>query len=267
MYKLIAMDLDGTLLNDKKEISDRTLEDIRRLKKMGKKIVLSTGRPLHGILPYIEILDLYDDEDYVVLYNGALVENTKGKDVLFFRPVSPDSYNELYALSKELDVNIHAMTIDNRIFTPKNNPYTEYESFINNLPVIEIPVEDVDASAGVVKVMFVDEPKKLNEIIPLLPSWVKEKYSIVRSTESFLEFLDKGINKGLGVSLIAKKFGIRPREIICVGDENNDIAMIKYAGLGVAMGNAIKDAKEAADYITLTNNEDGVAHIIEKFML
>ncbi|HHX55014.1 MAG TPA: HAD-IIB family hydrolase, partial [Clostridiales bacterium] len=89
---------------------------------------------------------------------------------------------------------------------------------------------------------------------------------ILRSAPIFLEFLDKGVNKGVGLSLIAQHLGIRQEEIIAVGDAGNDIAMIKYAGLGVAMGNATDDVKEIADYITLTNEEDGVAHLIEKFM-
>lgn len=266
MYKLIAVDLDGTLLNEKKEISIRCQENISKLKEMGKKIILATGRPLRGMLPYIELLDLLDENNYVVSYNGALVQNTKGDQVLFDKPLSLDSYKELYAVSKQLGVNIHALT-GSSVLTPKNNPYTGIESSINQIPIIEGSPDDIDVSTNIIKVMFVDDPKKLDDIIPIIPKWVKEKYSIVRSAPIFLEFLNKGVDKGVGVSIIAERYGIRPHEVICVGDAGNDIGMIQYAGLGVAMGNATEDVKAEADYITLTNEEDGVAHIIEKFML
>ena len=266
MYNLIATDLDGTLLNDKKEISDRCQEDIKKLKKMGKKIVLATGRPLHGIIPYLKTLDLYDDNTYVVVYNGAVVVNATGEDIIFDTPVSLDTYKELYNLSKQLGVNIHALTLGG-VHTPKNNPYTGVESSINKIPVTEGAIEDIDPSTKIIKVMFVDDPKKLDDITPLIPDWVKEKYTVVRSADIFLEFLNKNVNKGVGVSIIAERFGIKPQEVICIGDAENDISMIRYAGLGVAMANATLDVKAAADYITLTNEEDGVAHVIEKFML
>jgi len=266
MYKLIAIDLDGTLLNEKKEISERCLECIKEIKKMGKKVVIATGRPLHGIRPYLKKLELIEDNNYTVVYNGAQVVNATGKVILFEKPVSVDAYRELYELSKQFGVYIHAI-INGGVLTPRNNPYTGVESSLNHTPVYEGPVENVDPSTKIIKVMFVDEPRKLDAIIPLLPKWVKEKYTVFKSADIFLEFINKGVDKGVGVSVIANHFGIRPQEVICVGDAGNDIAMIRYAGLGVAMGNATEDVKAEADYITLTNEEDGVAHVIEKFML
>ncbi|NLK99236.1 MAG: sugar-phosphatase [Clostridiales bacterium] len=266
MYKLLAIDMDGTLLNEKKEISNRCKADIRKLQEKGISVVLATGRPFDGVLPYINELELFNENDFVVVYNGALVQSTNGKKVLIDRPLSITSYKELYKVSNELDVNIHALT-ETSVLTPRNNPYTHVESSINKIPVIEGNIEDIDESTNIVKVMFIDDPKKLDKIIPLIPQWVKEKYNILRSAPIFLEFLDKGVDKGVGVSLIAKELGIEAKEVICIGDAENDIAMIKYAGLGVAMANATDDAKSVADYITLSNEEDGVAHVIEKFIL
>lgn len=266
MYKLIALDLDGTLLNEKKEISNRCRENIRKLKAKGKKVVLATGRPFNGITSYIESLGLIEDDDYVLVFNGARVQSTRTKEILLYKPLSLESYKELYPVSMELGVNIHALT-EGCVLTPKKNPYTEIESTINNIPTIEGPLDDVDASTNIIKVMFVDDPKKLDSIIPLIPMWVKEKYTMFRSASIFLEFLDKKVNKGVGVSLIANHLGIKQDEVICVGDEGNDAAMIQYAGLGVAMSNGTDEVKALADYITLSNEEDGVAHVIEKFML
>ena len=266
MYKLIAVDMDGTLLDEKKEISQRCQNAIFRLKEKGKKIVIATGRPLNGIMHYLEILNLLDENDYVITFNGALVQSTKLKQIIFNKPLSLGAYKELYVISQKLGVNIHALT-EKSILTPKNNPFTEFGSSINRIPIIESSVDDIDASTNIVKVMFIDEPEKLDAIIPLIPSWIEDKYMILRSTPNFLEFLEKSVNKGSGVSAIAEHLGIKREEVICVGDAGNDLHMIRYAGLGVAMGNATEEIKSEADYITYSNEEDGVAHVIEKFML
>lgn len=266
MYKLIAVDMDGTLLNENKEITHRCRNAISQLKKNGKKIVLATGRPLNGVMRYLEKLNLFDDNDYVVAFNGALVQETKSKQIIFHQPLSLEAYKELYRVSRELDVNIHALT-DKAVLTPKDNPFTQIESSINQIPIIEGAVEEIDESTLIVKVMFVDEPDKLDAAIPLIPEWVKEKYTILRSAPYFLEFLDRRVNKGVGVSAVAKQLGLKREEVICVGDAGNDLDMIRYAGLGVAMGNAFDEIKSEADYITHTNEEDGVAHVIEEFML
>jgi Cof subfamily protein (haloacid dehalogenase superfamily) len=156
---------------------------------------------------------------------------------------------------------------DKSVLTPKNNPYTEIESDINKIPILEGPVEDVEASTLIVKVMFVDDPDRLDAALSQIPAGIKDKYTILRSAPYFLEFLDKSVNKGTGVSAVAKQLGIKREEVICVGDAGNDLAMIRYAGLGVAMGNAFDEVKSEADYITHSNEEDGVAHVIEEFML
>ena len=266
MYKLIAVDMDGTLLNKDKKITDKTLDIIKKAKEKNKKVVLATGRPLNGIRGYIEHLNLLDKDDYVITFNGALVQNTYTKENILDIPLSYEAYVELYKVSQDLDVNIHALT-DDSVLTPKDNEFTQIESNINNIPIIESPVEDVDSDTLIVKVMFIDEPSKLDYAQANLPEWVREKYTVVRSMPFFLEFMNKKVNKGVGVDAVVKKLGIKQEEVICVGDADNDRAMIEYAGLGVAMGNATDKIKEIADFITLSNEEDGVAHVIEKFML
>lgn len=266
MYQLIALDMDGTLLNEDKLISQRTHEAVAALKAVGKRVVLATGRPIQGILKYIQELNLFDEHDYVVTFNGALVQSTKDQTVLVDMPLNLKAYKELYELSKELGVNIHALT-ENSVLTPVNNPYTEIESRINGIPIIVTPVDEVAEDTLIVKVMFIDAPDVLEQAIAKLPGWVKEKYSVLRSAPYFLEFLDPKVNKGFGVDAVVKTLGLSQKQVICVGDAGNDLAMIEYAQLGVAMENATAELKAAADYVTLSNDEDGVAHVIEKFML
>jgi Cof subfamily protein (haloacid dehalogenase superfamily) len=266
MYQLIALDMDGTLLNEDKVISQRTHETIAALKVMGKRVVLATGRPLKGVMNYVHELNLLDEHDYVVTYNGALVQSTHNNKILLDIPLSVAAYRELYDLSLELGVHIHALTSDS-VLTPQNNPYTDIEASINQIPIVVGAVNELDEDTMIVKVMFIDEPGILDAAILKLPQWVKDKYTIVKSAAFFLEFLDPKVNKGAGVKAIVEKLGLGQHQVICVGDAGNDLAMIEYAHLGVAMGNATDDVKAAANYVTKTNQEDGVAHVIEKFML
>ena len=115
--------------------------------------------------------------------------------------------------------------------------------------------------------MMIDEPEKLDKAIEKLPKEVYEKYTVVKSAPFFLEFMNKKVNKGVGVELLAKHLNIKQEEIITMGDAGNDLHMIEYAGMGIAMGNATNDIKTIANYITESNNEDGVAKAIEKFVL
>lgn len=266
MYQLIALDMDGTLLNGDKQISEANNRKISEAKAKGKNVVIATGRPLLGIRGFLEELDMISDEDYVIAFNGALVQTVKSGRIISKTTLSVAEYKELYKHSQELGVHIHALTEDS-VTTPVNNKYTGVEASINDIPILEMPVDDIDEDTTIVKVMMIDEPALLDEIIPKLPTEIKEKYTIVRSAPYFLEFLDKSVNKGVGVAAVAKELGLESENVIAVGDAGNDLDMIKYAGLGVAMDNAFDEVKEAAGYITKSNEEDGVAHVIDKFML
>ncbi|MFK5113077.1 HAD-IIB family hydrolase, partial [Klebsiella pneumoniae subsp. pneumoniae] len=127
--------------------------------------------------------------------------------------------------------------------------------------------EKMDPEIQLLKVMMIDEPAILDQAIARIPAEVKEKYTVLKSAPYFLEILDKRVNKGTGVKSLADALGIKPEEIMAIGDQENDIAMIEFAGVGVAMDNAIPAVKEAANFITKSNLEDGVAFAIEKYVL
>ncbi|MBU3091696.1 sugar-phosphatase [Clostridium sp. CF011] len=266
MYKLIALDMDGTLLNDKKQISQVNFDAIQQAKKNGIKVVLASGRPLVGFKRYLEELNLISEDNYAVAFNGALVQNTEGNRTIAKTTLTIEDYKYLYELSKELKVNIHALT-ENTVISPKDTKYTRNEAEMNHISNEVIAVEDVGEGTTIVKVMFVDEPDIIDEVMQRIPEEVSDKYTIVRSAPFYLEFLHKSVNKGTGVAALAKELNIKQEEVICIGDAGNDIHMIKYAGLGVAMGNAFPEVKRAANFITKTNEQDGVAHIINKFIL
>lgn len=266
MFKLLAIDLDGTLLKNDKTISKVTYEAIQRARKKGVKVVLATGRPIKGISRYIEKLDLLDEDDCSVAFNGAAVQFNKTGKLIYEQNMEIEDIKYLYKLSKELGVNIHALT-PNECITPKISEYSLLEAEINKIPLKVVDFDNLDPDTNIVKIMMIDKEEILSKTVEQLPEEVYEKYSVLRSEPYFLEFLNKEVNKGQGVKKLAEGFGIKKEEVICIGDAGNDIHMIQYAGLGVAMENAMVEVKRIADYITLTNEEDGVAHIIEKFIL
>ena len=266
MYKLIAVDMDGTLLREDKTISEETIRAINRANAKGIKVVLATGRPLEGIERYLKELNLVYKEDYALTYNGAIVQNALTKEVISENLIKGSDLKNLYKLSKELKINIHAFD-KNGCITPVMSKYTELEGTINKINVRLVDFNAIKEEEDIIKVMMVEEPEKLEETIAKLPKELYDRYTIVRSAPYFLEFLNKQSNKGEGVRILAQYLGIKQEEVICVGDAGNDVHMIKYAGLGVAMGNAFDEVKEIADFITKTNEEDGVAHVINKFII
>lgn len=267
MYKLIAVDMDGTLLKEDKTISEATVKAINKARAKGVRIVLASGRPIEGLNRYLTELELISEEDYVLSYNGALVQNTATKEIISRVVLKGSDLHYLYNLSNELGVNIHAFSTEQGLITPKMNKYTEVEATINGIEVLEREFDTIDNESEMVKIMMIDEPEVLQAAIDKMPKEVYEKYTVVRSAPFFLEFLNKEANKGEGVKALAESLGLTKEQVICIGDAGNDLHMIQFAGLGVAMGNAFDEIKEIADYITKSNEEDGVAHVIEKFVI
>jgi Cof subfamily protein (haloacid dehalogenase superfamily) len=267
MYKLIAIDMDGTLLRDDKSISDRTKTAIKEAREKGVTVVLATGRPIEGVYKSLKELEMLTEKDYVLSYNGALVQKTKSKEVISKVTLFGEDLHYIYEISKELGVNFHAFVEKKGLLTPKNSKYTEVEASINDIDIIINDFNEIENDEVVIKVMMIDEPEILGSAFEKLPNDVFDKYTVVRSTPYFLEFLNKNANKGLGLQLLAKHLEIKQEEIMAFGDAENDKHMIEYAGMGVAMGNAFDEIKDIANYVTDSNNEDGIAKAIEKFVL
>ena len=266
MYKMVAIDMDGTLLRTDRTISERTKKTIEKAIAKGVKIVLASGRPMDGIEKYLQELNLVSEEDYVIGFNGALVQNIKTREIIKTNVLNGKDLSYLYNLSKEIGVNVHAFTQKGCI-TPKMSKYSKQEGTMNGIPVDVIDFNHIAEDEEIIKFMMVDEPEVLSQAITELPSEVYDRYTVVQSTPYFLEFLNKKANKGEAVKALAEHLNISSKEIMCIGDAGNDAHMIEYAGLGVAMGNAFEEIKEMADYITHSNEEDGVARAIEKFIV
>jgi Cof subfamily protein (haloacid dehalogenase superfamily) len=267
MYKIIALDMDGTLLNSDHQISPRTKDVIAKARANGVNVVLSSGRPIAGIRSHLETLDILGDNDYVSHFNGAVVERVGNGEVINYRIINGAAAKKVARIAQQIGVNVHAFSQKFGLITPKVSQYTEVEANINGIDIHVMDFEQLEDDHLIYKVMMIDEPALLSDAISQLPKALYDEFMILQSAPYFLEFLNPESNKGAGIKMIAEHLKIPAEQVMCVGDAENDHHMIKFAGLGVAMGNATEATKKIADYITLTNDEDGVAYAIEKFVL
>jgi Cof subfamily protein (haloacid dehalogenase superfamily) len=295
MYKLIAIDIDGTLLKDDKTISPSNLKAIKEAGEKGVKIILSTGRPIQGLEKHAKELNLNSGDDYGIACSGAFVQCLGTKEVIFESTLSYDDFQLLYNLSKELKITLNILLQkQDLILTPTLNLTTQLEALLSNLNMEIADFSSLNKDIVINRAVYINENTKFTEhligvikrynynlTIPKIsngndalildknniPEELFNKFTVLRPSPNTLEILSKDVSKGTGVKLLAERLGIKQEEIICIGDSGNDIDMISYAGLGVAMGNASSHVKEVADFVTLSNEEDGVAHVINKFIL
>lgn len=264
--KIIAIDLDGTLLNDKKEIGERTKKALIEASNQGVYIVLASGRPIKGMIPLIRELELDKRVNYVINFNGAAINKTITFESIYNCNLTKKEMLEIEEFAKKHNVHSHAF-INGECYIEENGKYSDVEANINHIPLNLIKYEDIDDNSYVNKYMFADDPTKLKNVHPLLPSEFFEKYTVVFSAPFFLEFLNKETNKGRALEYLCKYLNISPDEVMAIGDEENDFSMLEFAGHKIAMKNANIKLKKIATEITASNNDDGVGKIVEKLVL
>ncbi|WEG14659.1 Cof-type HAD-IIB family hydrolase [Pullulanibacillus sp. KACC 23026] len=265
-YKMIVLDLDDTLLRDDLTISERTKQSLMDAQDAGVKVVLASGRPESGMLPIAEELRLKDYGSFILSFNGGNIINCRTGEVLFSSTLPVETVHELYDISRRENVWIHTYLGD-KIITEDPNEYTDIEGKLTNLPIDVVDSFKEAVTAPVVKALMLREPDFLAGVEKKLQKEFDGCLSIMRSKPFFLEFTEVGVTKGTSLDKLIQKLGISRDEVIAIGDSNNDLSMIQFAGLGVAMGNATEEIKAHADFITDTNMNDGVAKVVESFIL
>lgn len=268
MYRLVAVDMDGTLLKPDRSISDRTKTTIKKAAEMGVKIVLTTGRPIAGVKNYLEELELIGHEQYVIGLNGAVICKTSDYSVVSSsETITGRDLKYIYNKVKDLNTYVHAFTSHEDLVNEESR-FSEDEEKRLNLKVRVVDfLKDVSDDDVILKAVLEEDKHVLDRITSEVPEELFQEYCVIRSVDCMLEFMKKGCDKSVGLKKLAEHLEIRREEIISIGDAENDKEMIEYAGLGVAMGNARDDVKEMADFVTKSNEEDGVAYVIEKFIL
>ncbi|MCR5350652.1 MAG: Cof-type HAD-IIB family hydrolase [Acholeplasmatales bacterium] len=267
MIKIVTIDLDGTLFDNVKNISKQNIEAIKKCKELGVKIVIATGRPISGVMPVLKRLGLTTTDDYCIIYNGSKVLNVGTKEEIFSTTITGKTVKELYDESLRLNVNFHAFRKNEELITPKHNPYTDVEATINGIDDILFDIKNVKDDDEFLKAMMVDDKDNLDMVEKNINPIYNEKYSMVRSAKIFLEFLNKETDKGKALEQLAKYLDVNMKDTMAIGDAGNDISMIKRAGLGVAMKNSFKEVLDICDFVTLSNEESGVAYALHKFII
>jgi Cof subfamily protein (haloacid dehalogenase superfamily) len=265
-YKMIVLDMDDTLLTDDHIISEATKTALMLAQEKGVKVVLASGRPTYAMLDAAKELRLAEYGSFILSFNGAKITNCQTNEELFSSTLSPETVHQLFDLSQRENIWIHTYMND-EIITQENNPFTEIEGKLTGLPIKTVADFKQTVSSPVVKVLMVKEENYLKEVEARLQKELANDLSVMRSKPYFLEFTELGVTKGTSLAILIEKLGISREEVIAIGDSYNDVAMIEFAGLGVAMGNAPDDVKQLADYVTDTNNNDGIARVIDMFIL
>ncbi|MWV42449.1 Cof-type HAD-IIB family hydrolase [Paenibacillus sp. HJL G12] len=265
-YKMIVLDLDDTLLRDDQSISPRTKEALMTAQKEGVKVVLASGRPTFGMKEIAKELELEKFGSFILSFNGAKIINCRTGEEIFSSTLSVDTVQQLFEISQREKLSMLTYLGDH-IVTEDRNEYTDIESGLTGMSIREVDSFVQAVQEPVVKVLMVDAPEKVVEAEKKLQEELAGELSVMRSKPFFLEFTEAGVDKGTSLHQLIRHLGILQEEVIAMGDSFNDLAMIRFAGLGVAMGNARDEIKDAADYVTDTNMNDGVAKVIEKFVL
>lgn len=267
MYKLLAIDMDGTLLNSDKIISLENKAAIKKAIEKGVKVVITSGRGLKGLDKFLDEVNLRGENEYLIANNGGTIYRTSDFECINYKGLKGRDLIKAHALSVEFGFNIIAYTHEGCI-APEENEFSRFETEYVGNPVKILDFNtDINDEDDITKILFSQTEELLAEKMLQMPKEFYSEYNAVKTMPIVLEVMDKDCNKGYGVKVLADKLGIKKHEIICIGDEANDIEMIAYAGLGIAMGNAIQELKDVAQYITLDNDNDGVAKAIEKFIL
>ncbi|WP_250277326.1 Cof-type HAD-IIB family hydrolase [[Clostridium] colinum] len=265
-YKMIILDLDDTLLLDNGKISEGNKKALKLAQEKGVKVVLASGRPTFAIKNIADELELDKFGGYVLSYNGSRIIDYKTKEVLYEIDLTKNQVEELYNLSLKYETFIHTYNGD-EILTCTDNPYTYIESEITGMKINMCNDFISSLPEKCVKVIMLQSPNHLKEVEEMLKPIIKDKMTMTITKPFFLEFMNKEVDKSKSILRLCEKLNINIEDTIAIGDSYNDISMIETAGLGVAMGNAIEEIKKIADFITDTNENDGVAKVVNKYIL
>ena len=265
-YQIIVLDLDGTLTNSQKIITPKTKAALMKVQQAGKKVVLASGRPTPGVVKLAAELKMEQYGGFVLAFNGGRIINFKTGEIVYNKTIPVEFVKPIYEEACKLDVGILTYTEEAIILGNGMNEYSELEGKINGIPLIEKAdfVEFVNYPVN--KFLLTGEPEKILHAQDVMREQFGWDLNIFRSEPFFLEMMPQSIDKAYSLEKLLEHIGMTREQMICCGDGFNDKSMIHFAGLGVAMANAQPEVKEVADYITLSNDEDGIVKVIEEFM-
>lgn len=265
-YKLIAMDLDGTLTNDQKVITEKTKAALMAAQKQGIRLALASARPSPGLFRERDVLDLQHYQGILMSYNGGRIVDAASGKVLFETGMD---LQETKAVLRQLETLPVTPILDDGVrfyVTDRTGFKVDYECRNNNMVCKEVENLADFLCFAPIKILMSVDPAILADVQKQIADLLPDSLTVVQTAAFYLEVIPRSINKGQGIRDICRVLDITPEEVIAFGDAQNDIPMLQVAGMGVAMGNATDAVKHAANMVTLTNNADGIAAALEKLL-
>ncbi|MBF0776930.1 haloacid dehalogenase [Streptococcus azizii] len=269
MIKLLALDMDGTLLNSQKQLTETQIKAIHQAVESGVKLVLCTGRMLTGVKPYFNQLGLETENEYVIVNNGCSTHQTSDWKLIDWAELSPEQIQYLATFLPETSLQL-TLFDENHYYVLDDEPnqYSRADAELVNVEPTILSMENAtDQSRHLFQAMFVGTQEATDDFENKHRVRLSKDFDVVRSQDVLLEILPSGTNKASALKKLSEQLQILPEEIMAIGDANNDIEMLEFAGLSIAMGNASKLIKSLADDITDTNDQDGVAKAIYKHII
>ncbi len=266
-YRVIALDLDGTLTNNEKEITPRTLKALFKAQEEGAIIVIASGRPSFGIKSVSDSLEMSTRGGYILSYNGGKIIDTTTHQSVFKRKLPEDVIPTVYHYAKEKGYALLGYKDGKIITETPDDEYVWEERRTNKMEIDGVDNLLEALVANPCKLLMTGHEEDMAKAESDLKEMLGSKMDIFRSAPFDLELVPKGIDKAETLKLLLEMLHLTPADLIAFGDGYNDLSMVKLAGMGVAMANAVPELKEVADYITLSNEEDGVAAALEHFSL
>ena len=263
-YKLFALDIDGTLTNSQKIITPKTRKALMDAQKKGLRLILASGRPTEGVRPLADELEMGKYGGFILSYNGARVIDLSNNQVVYEKTLDPAIIPVIGSLARKYHIGVLTYVGGHVITETPDDPYIQLEARINRLPLRAVGDFAAAVTEKEPKCLMTGDGDYMGRIEPEIAAALGG-LSVYRSEAYFIEIMPENIDKAVSLEKLCAYAGVKREELAACGDGYNDMPMIRYAGLGIAMANAKDPVKEAADVITLSNDEDGIAAAIEKY--
>lgn len=264
VYRVIALDLDGTLTNNAKEVTPKTREALIKAQNNGCVVVLASGRPTFGIEPVAECLELEQRGGFILSYNGGKIINWKTKEEIYDKSLPKDVIPVIYRYAKKHEYALLGYAGKDIVTETPDDEYVREESRINKMQIRKVDNLLDNLEEHPTKLLMTGKPADMIKAEEGLGTLLANRISVYRSAPFFVELVPNGIDKAQSLLRLLSSLNLTPNDMIAFGDGYNDLSMLHLAGMGVAMANAAPEVRAEADYVTLSNEEDGVAAALEK---
>lgn len=264
-YKILALDIDGTLTTSDKVMTPETVSAVIALQKKGINVVIASGRSEYGFRHIAEELEFGTYGSYVMSFNGGRIMNYATGEIVYDNPLALSYLEEIYDIACKYNLGIIGYEDGCLVSGNGIDEYQEYDAWACKMELKEVNNFPEYFHKPFNKCLLTGEPDRLRNALPAIKEQLKDRLNVFMSEEFFIEVLPYGVHKAVALERLAHSLKCTREDIVCCGDGMNDLTMIEYAGLGVAMGNACAEVKERADYVTASNDDNGVLKVIEKF--